>query len=344
MPKVRSYKPIGKQQTYDLEVNHPDHQYYLANGTLTSNSHAVSYAIDSYYCAWLMTYYEEEWLCAYLEAMSNSIDRRKKAFSEIKKLGYTVEPIDINYASDSWTILPGKKFMPSFSSCKGVGSSAIEEIVRMRPFDDFESIFWDENGKWRLSKFNKRALKSLIKIRAFNSLDVVGEGKLFSSYRAMYEIMVEHLGEIRRSLKRDPFEGRNRFRELVVEYSGMEEWPKKVLAEYSKELLGSFKASDLVSPELMEGLRERKVKSVDDYDGNDIYWFIVANVKKKTTKNGKPYLLITAAGEDGGQITMFCWGWDGETELPEFAVCAGEIDKNNFGYSTKWWRLKILDN
>ena len=73
-----------------------------------NKSHAVCYAIDSYYCAWLLTYFEEEWLCAYLEAMSGNDKKRSKAFSEVKTLGYTIVPIDINYADTSWTILDGK--------------------------------------------------------------------------------------------------------------------------------------------------------------------------------------------------------------------------------------------
>ncbi len=48
MPRISSIEFTGKQQTYDLEVAHHDHQYYLSNGILQSNSHAVAYAIDSY--------------------------------------------------------------------------------------------------------------------------------------------------------------------------------------------------------------------------------------------------------------------------------------------------------
>ena len=65
-----------------------------------NKSHAVAYALDSYYCAWLMTYFEEEWLCAYLESMEGNPDKRGKAFSEVKALGYEIVPIDINHAAN----------------------------------------------------------------------------------------------------------------------------------------------------------------------------------------------------------------------------------------------------
>ncbi len=61
-----------------------------------NKSHAVSYAINSYYCAWMMTHFEEEWLCAYLESMEGNPDKRAKAFSEVAAMGYKIVPLDIN--------------------------------------------------------------------------------------------------------------------------------------------------------------------------------------------------------------------------------------------------------
>ena len=45
MPRISSIEFTDKQQTFDLEVAHHDHQYYLNNGILQSNSHAIAYAI-----------------------------------------------------------------------------------------------------------------------------------------------------------------------------------------------------------------------------------------------------------------------------------------------------------
>lgn len=39
MSNIKSVKTIGKARTYDIEVAHTDHQFYLANGVLTSNSY-----------------------------------------------------------------------------------------------------------------------------------------------------------------------------------------------------------------------------------------------------------------------------------------------------------------
>ena len=307
-----------------------------------NKSHAVSYAIDSYYCAWLMTHYEEEWLCAYLEAMSTSPDKRKKAFNEVKKLGYKIVPIDINHADKTWTILEGKKFMPSFLSCKGIGAAAIEEISANRPYTSLEDLLWNEDGSWKHSKFNKRALEGLIKIRALGSMDLVGEDKQFSSWRQVHDVLIGHNNDIKKSTKREPFKGKNAFYEAVLETNGMQEWTRRELAQHTIELLGNFNAALLVPDELQEKLEQRGISSIDEAESQDLYWFVVTDAKPKMTKNRRPYLLLTAAGLSGS-VRMFCWGWDGETPMPLYSLCVAEVSKNEYGCSTKMHKLKIIN-
>src|SRR5690606_1354494 len=134
-----------QHQTYDIEVDHPDHQFYLANGLLTSNSHAVSYALDSYMCAYLLTKYEAEWLCAYAEEYAADSDKKRaRALSEIKALGYELVRVDVNMADRTWTIIPGKKFMPAFTTIKSIGDAAVDEILRNRPYNTVYDLLWDE--------------------------------------------------------------------------------------------------------------------------------------------------------------------------------------------------------
>ena len=308
-----------------------------------NKSHAVSYAIGSYYCAWLMTYYEEEWLCAYLEAMSNNPKKRSKALSEIKKLGYMTVPIDINYATKSWTILDGKKFMPSFLSCKGIGDAAIDEILSNRPYNTIQKLLWDGEGKWRHSKFNKRALENLIKLRAFDSMDLVGDGKIFCSYAQMHEILIEKNAEIKKWTKRDNQRGQKAFNSMLLEMCDTPEWSKPTFANFSVDIMGSFSPGMFMSEELHDQLAERGINSIDDVNEKDLYWFIVVDVKSKLTRNSHPYLLLTVSGMSGGNHRVFCWGWDGETEIPKYSLCVAEIEKNDFGCATRQRKIKVLN-
>lgn len=307
-----------------------------------NKAHAVSYAIDSYWCAWLLTYYEEEWLCAYLESMSGNPEDRAKAFNEVRKLGYKIVPIDINHATTGWTILEGKRFMPSFLSCKGIGLSAIEEIMEHRPYKSAEDLLWGANGEWKHSKFNKRAMEALIKIRAFDSMGIIGKNKTFSSYKQMHFVVIDKMDEIKKRLKKDPDVGRKSFNRLLLESADTPEWTRTELAMSLVEHLGSCNASALVPDTIMQKFSDMGIRSIDDHEGHDMYWFIVTETKQKKTKNGKPYLALTVSGDNGTSENMYMWNWDGKMSIDKYAVCIAEVDRNDFGFATKQAKIKII--
>jgi len=307
-----------------------------------NKAHAVAYAIDSYWCAWLMTHYEEEWLTAYLEAMSTTPDKRAKAFGEVKQLGYTIASIDINYAEAGWTVLPGKKkFMPSFTTCKGVGNSAVEEILENRPYASFEEILWKDDGSWRLKKFNRKAFESLVKIGAFESLDCVGEGKLFNSYNHMYEVAIENMDALKKSPKKDPHMGRKTFYELIRALAPIvEPWTRLENAKNNIEVFGTLDVLSMIDPLVLQRLEEKSVRPIDDWEEKDIYWFCIQKQTPKKTKTGKNYLMIEAIGPSSKAVRMMAWGWDGIKKFEPYTLCCAEVDKNDFGFSTTFWRLK----
>lgn len=343
MSNIVSVVEVGEDDTFDLEVEHADHQFYLSNGVLTSNSHAVSYAIDSYYCAWLLTYYEEEWLCAYLESMSGTDEKRSKAFAEVKAMGYKIVDIDVNYATKSWTILEGKKFMPSFLSCKGIGEAAVDEIMENRPYHTIEEMLWSPAGEWRHSKFNKRALEGLIAIKAFDSLDCVGPGKTFSNYKQMHEVLINRNGDLKKRTKKNPFVGVENFRKILSETIDMEDWTREELVENSTKFLGSFNPSVLISPSVAQKLESHGIKPIEDLEQSDVCWFIVLDVKEKKTKNNKSYLMLTTTGTGSKQKRLFCWGWNGITQIPRYSVCISEVTIDDFGCKTFASKVKLIE-
>ena len=85
-----------------------------------NKSHAVAYAIDSYYAAWLYTYHPREWIATVLESENNSPQGLAKAIREPKALGYKFAPADVNYSGDEWTYNKElQALMPPLSSIKG---------------------------------------------------------------------------------------------------------------------------------------------------------------------------------------------------------------------------------
>ena len=341
-----------------------------------NKAHAVAYAIDSFWCAWLMAHYEEQWLCSYLESMSHTPDQRAKAFGEAKALGYQIVPIDINHASLGWTVLPGKKLMPSMTSVKGVGDSAVEEIMEMRPFETIEQLLYNEDGTWRPSKFNRKAMEALIKVRAFDSLGCVGDGKVFRSYRHMYETLMgtytevvpvrkgseetvervrDHGTMIKRSTKKDPHEGlKNLYtlaRGLVDDFG--QEWTRKELAENKAECFGSADVVSIFEPGIFDRLAAKGVKPIEDLETGETshVWFITvtAPAKKgaqptcgvlKTTRNKKTYVQAFVTGQVGKVLRMNLWG--AKDLLEPFKLYIAEVKRDDYGFSSTLWKIKEI--
>jgi DNA polymerase III alpha subunit len=342
MSNVLSVEEIDEQETCDLEVDHPDHQFYLSNGVLTSNSHAVAYAIDSYYCAWLLTYYPEQWLISYLESMSSSPENKAKAASDIKKIGYKIVPIDINKAQLNWIALPNKEFMPSLLTVKSLGKSAAEEILNNRPYTDIESMLWNSDGTWRHSKFNSAALSALIEIGAFESMDIVGEDKLFSSYAHMHEVLINNGDKCKKTTKKDPFLGKKNFYDILRETRDKVcSWSSQEVALKHVDRLGSVDPSLLIAPEILEILDSKSVKNIDFFDVTDVYWFIVTKSVSKATKNKSKYMIVECLGSTGKTHKMFVWNWLGELVEP-FTLCYSEVSQNEFGLQAHAKKFKLL--
>ena len=67
-----------------------------------NKSHAVSYSIISYQCAWLYAYYPAEWMAAFLDKEPET--SKEKAINIAKRFGFKIAPLDINKSGSVWEI------------------------------------------------------------------------------------------------------------------------------------------------------------------------------------------------------------------------------------------------
>ena len=152
MTNIVSIRPIGKHKTHDLEVAHPDHQYYLSNGVLTSNSHSTLYSMISYHTAYLKAHYPLEFLTANLMSEVNSNAKISKENilrikDEIRALNVKIVAPDINTSETTYKIIDDKTLMTGLDSLKYMGKDAIPELLAKRPFTSFNDLMSRVDGK-----------------------------------------------------------------------------------------------------------------------------------------------------------------------------------------------------
>lgn len=347
MAKVISASKIGEFQTYDLEVDHPDHQFYMANGILTSNSHAIAYAIDSYYGAWLMTYYETDWLATCLQSENHNVESLAWMMSEVKQLGYEVSQPDINYSSDQWSWSPTlKAFVPPLSSLKGVGDSAVVEIMRNRPYRSLDDLLFDGEGAWRHSKFNKKALAALISMEALSSLEEFSDGRI-RNHKQLWSIVMDNFETLKKgrygttSKKALKAGGLTPVLErLLQEVEDMEDWDRYEKLAIQTETSGAAPFHLIFPAEVLEKIRKHDVPSISEMTegSKGVAWFCVSGVEKKTTKNGKSFMRVKTL--DTSLVTKNLRVW-GDIEMDPYSIWVGILSHEaDWGYSTNVGKLR----
>lgn len=96
-----------------------------------NKSHAVSYSVIAFWCAYLKAHYPAEFFAAHI---SNSDEAQTaQACEEAKRLGITIELPDINRSLPSkFAVLPEDKLLAPLTAIKGLGDKAADAIYLAR--------------------------------------------------------------------------------------------------------------------------------------------------------------------------------------------------------------------
>ena len=358
--KIVSVEECDEEEVYDIEVDHPNHVFF-ANDILVSNcfnkSHSLAYAIDSYYAAWLHTHYEKEWLSTALQSASSNPKELSKTIAEIKALGYKFSKHDINYSGMQWDFSEAAgAFVPPLGSVKGIGSTAVEEIMQLRPYKNLQEMLYDNEGNWRHSKVNKTALSALCKIDALTSLEDFNLGRVDNHKQLLMSLTDDKNYEILRrgfygltasQLKKKVAAGEkiDAFLDLTLTaLSGIEDWSREEKIEMCQDLTQTVDAELLFPAVLMEKILAKNVPKLHDLqpDTEGVGWFCVLEVHAKKTKNGKVFHRIKVTDDEHRETWLRAWGTPNEVIRPYTLWVAQAQHDANWGFSTTVFKMREL--
>lgn len=319
MAKIIACEEVGVEETYDLEVDHEDHQFYLSNGVLTSNSHAVSYSVISYQCAWLLTYFPAEWMAAFLDKEPE--DRKEKAVNIAKGLGFKIKQLDINTSGEVWEISEdGETLIQPLMAIKGLGAAAFKEIINYRPFKTVEEFLFNEYMSY--SKLNKKALDVLCRAGALNGLI----DYRFSGAKHFWSVVAV---DRPRNLKK--------FEENLELYRPEGDFSEEEKIVFLTELTGFFPLNRVMSLDTMNKLEDNGIKPIGEYDPElQFVWFIPRKKEVKKTKNGKEFWVLDVVDSTSKVTKIRCWGIQENDVIHINKPYMSRIDYNEqFGFSTR---------
>jgi DNA polymerase-3 subunit alpha len=256
-----------------------------------NKSHAVSYSILSYQCAYLLTYYPVEWMAAYLDKEPEG--RKERAINIVQSLGYRVERPHINESGQVWEIgSDNKSLIQPLTSIKGLGDKAVEQILQHRPFNNVEELLFNEDIVY--SKLNKKALDVMARCGAMNCL----MDERFTGMKHFWSAVA-----VDRPKKEKDLIDNIELYKPEGDFSDMEK------IEYLTGLTGIFPFSLVLKNDVYDSIKKNKIPALGEYDkAIGVAWFIPREVIEKKTKTGKPYYIVKTIDDTNNQFAIKCWG------------------------------------
>jgi len=273
------------QQWFDIIEPFADYAF--------NKSHSYGYGLVAYQTAYLKANYPVEYLAALLTSVKTNLEKAAVYLNDCRIHGITVRVPDINRSvSDFEPVVADGEILFGLSAVRNVGAGIVELIVAERdtsgPFTDF----YDFCQRVDPSVLNKRAVESLIKAGAFDSLGHPRQGLLL-----VFEQGVERTLARRRREAEGQFE---LFGSLdTAEEAGFDdarlpipdlEFDKRQRLAFEREMLGLY-VSDHPLMGAETALRRRTDTSVSDLEFAEdgtvrLVGGLVTNLQRKWTRKG----------------------------------------------------------
>jgi DNA polymerase III subunit alpha len=163
-----------------------------------NRSHAAAYSIISYWSQWFKAHYPEEFYACALHFCQGGQDSEYEVSSiidevESRGINLTLLPPDINQSTYKFTTdIKNHYVYWSLTGIKGIGSSIVNKVLRMReekPFRNVQDFY--ERSKEIKEGVGKAVAEKLIIAGAFDQLHGIDQDSLYKRYNLMEHLFVD---------------------------------------------------------------------------------------------------------------------------------------------------------
>ncbi|TQJ02197.1 DNA polymerase III subunit alpha [Amycolatopsis cihanbeyliensis] len=300
-------------------------------GYAFNRSHAAGYGLIAYWTAYLKANYPAEYMAALLTSVGDNKDKSAVYLSECRRLGIKVLPPDVNESALRFSAV-GDDIRFGLGAVRNVGANVVESVLSTRAEKGKYSSFTDFLDKSELVACNKRVIESLIKAGAFDSL-----GNTRLSMVQAHEEAVEAVVPLKRQEAMGQFDlfgggsddtadtagGSSPLAHLKF---GEEEYPRKQLLGYEREMLGLY-----VSAHPLDGaeriLRKHAPKPIaailadPPKEGEIVVSGLITALERRVNKKGEPWAICTVEDLDAALEVLF---------FPKaYAIYAADLAEDN---------------
>lgn len=318
-----------------------------------NKAHSAAYGVVSYWTAYLKAHYPAEYMAALLTSVGDSKDKMAVYLNECRRMGITVLPPDVNESIGFFAAV-GDDIRFGLGAVRNVGHNVVSGIRQAREEKGRFTGFHDFLKKVPTPVANKRAIESLIKAGAFDSLG--------DTRRALMEI---HEGAVESAVKDKRAEDKGDvgfdFDSLFDEgeataatVPARPEWAKKDKLAFEREMLGLY-VSDHPLAGLEVALAKHAGASIAELndnppdDGEQVTVAgLITSVQHRVARNsGNPYGMVTI--EDfGGELTVMFLGktyqeFGPRLQADSIVVLRGRVNHRDDGITLQAMTLQTPD-
>lgn len=302
-----------------------------------NKSHAACYGLISYRTAWLKANYPAEYMAALISSVMSTKDKVPYFVAQCEDMGIEVLPPDVNESGHDFKVVEGHiRF--GLDAVKNVGSQAVEAIIGARAEDGPFMSIWDFCRRVDCRAANKKAIESLVKCGALDSLGGTRTGLVELMPRAQSAGVVHQQDA---QMGQDSLFEMGGGAEAVHQDLPVPALPdeRSQVNEWEKETLGLFLSSHPLK-EVRHALRAKVDCSLAELgDKKDGDWVtvggMIAECKRIRTRKGDPMMFATLDDLEGQvELLVFSSAYEdnaGEVDLDKIVIVRGRVDKKEEG-------------
>ncbi|MFB7494409.1 DNA polymerase III subunit alpha [Streptomyces sp. NPDC056161] len=282
------------------------------SGYAFNKSHTAGYGLVSYWTAYLKANYPAEYMAALLTSVGDDKDKAAVYLADARRNGVRVLQPDMNASVAEFTAV-GDDVRFGLRSVRNVGDGVIEAVIDARRRKGRFTSFADFLHKAELPALTKRAVESLIKAGAFDSL-----GHSRKGLTAVHEDAVDAIIPVKKAASHgqdDLFAG------LGGEAGGAPsfgldlpvddtEWPRRQLLSTEREMLGLYVSAHPLdgAEHILAAARDCTIAELlasGRTSGEVRLAGLITGVQRKVTKQGNAWAVVQLMDRDAAVEVLF---------------------------------------
>ena len=282
-------------------------------GYAFNKAHSVSYALVSYWTAYLKSNYQEEYMAAFMNSYIDKKDRLISAIADCRRMGIDVLPPNINKSDVRFSIenIDNKKSIRfGLAGIKNVGSEALKPMLNSRnAYGEFSSIE-DFCKNSDFANLNKKAVESIIMAGGFD--DFGDRGALFESSTKIISLG-QNEQYLRNSNQTSMFDllgdsSDSSLTAIELPLINTNDHQKRI---WEVEMMGISLSSTNHLSNILSVLNEEIVVMVSQLDATQTSKNIsvagqVSTIIDRSTRDGRPFKIVTLEMLDGS-LELVVW-------------------------------------